>query len=122
MLEIKSIRLHQNFKSIPRKGIMSTYKKRGRSTEQQTQEYIPNEFDVLRDLVKNHNEIKQYEYVEKITKSWKEYNVFDKKKEFILDVCSDLSVNDLQIYLEVGGHVGSSHRVNVVLICVEIYM
>ena len=50
-------------------------------------------------------------YTEKITKSWKEFIVFDKKKEFMLDVYYDLSVNDLQIYLEVGGHVGSSHRV-----------
>ena len=86
--------------------MMSSNKKRVR----QTQECIPNEFDVLRDLVKSQNEIKQYEYVETITKKWKEFAVFDKKKGFIFDVFHDLSANDLLIYLEIS-HVGGNRSV-----------
>ena len=53
-------------------------KKRERQTQQS--ECIPNEFGVLRHLVKKQNKTKKYQYVEKITKKWKKFVVFDKKK------------------------------------------
>ena len=55
--------------------MVSSNKKRGTQ-----QECIPNEFDVLRRLVKRQNKIKKYQFVEKITKKWKKFVVFDKKK------------------------------------------
>ena len=74
----------------------SKNKKRGRQTQQ---ECIPNEFGVLRHLVKKQNKIKKYQYVEKITKKWKKFVVFDKKKGFMFEVSCDAR-NDLKIYLE----------------------
>ena len=76
----------------------SNNKKRGTQQEK----CIPpnNEFDVLRKSVKRHNKIKKYKYVEKITKKWKGFRVFDKKKGFMFEVSCDERNDDLRIYLE----------------------
>jgi len=86
----------------------SNNKKRGTQQEK----CIPpnNEFDVLRNSVKRHNKIKKYKYVEKITKKWKGFRVFDKNKGFAFEVSCDGRNDDLLIYLELQRVVGRNCR------------